>query len=152
MATSILFVQIIILIGVLKFITWYKPKKLDYFVTYPFTLIMNNPKTNSGLDFGDEEDDEFSDELLNKLMRESKKDSLNQSNLPNNNRKAFQMRVTINMADVTDYAEWTTAKFDDEKVYADSTLVNLRNGTEMLFNVPFDMFDEEFHTYLKLRG
>jgi hypothetical protein len=151
MLIAILCVQTIIVIGVLKFITWYKPKKLDYFVTYPFTLIMTNPKVNEDLDF-EEGGDEFSDELLNKLMRESKKDSLNQSNVNNNNRKAYQMRATINMADVTDYAEWTTAKFEDEKVYADSTLVNLSNGAEMLFNVPFDMFDTEFHTFLKLRG
>jgi hypothetical protein len=121
-------------IGTLAFIMWYSPKKIDYYVTYPYTLGLHKGEP-------EEDSDDFADDLLNKLTKGDKK--------MDTGSKYFNMRISINLNDVMDYAEWTVSKFEDEKVYANATNIRFYDGTEMVINVPFDYFDADFTTYLK---
>jgi hypothetical protein len=121
-------------IGTLAFIMWYSPKKVDYYVTYPYTLGLHKGEV-------DEQSGDFADDLLNKLTKGDRQEGTNS--------KYFSMRISINLNDVMDYAEWTISKFEDEKVYANATNIRFYDGTEMVINVPFDYFDADFTTYLK---
>jgi hypothetical protein len=126
---------IVCLLGVLKFITWYKPRHVDYFVVFPYTLMLRKNDVEDG-------EEQYVDDLLNKLTKSSEVDD---------EVKMFNMRININMADVADYAEWTTSRFEDEKVYANATCVRFLDGAEMILNVPYDHFDIEFNRYLEAR-
>ena len=130
------FTLIICLMGILKFIVWYSPKKKDHFVSYPFTLVLRKEDTEIEPDA-----EEFTDALLQRLTKGSSKEEMNDV-------KTFSLRVRINLADVADYAEWTTSRFEDEKIYADAVCVRFYDNTEMILNVPYDYFDKDFDMYL----
>ena len=131
-------VFVLSLIAVLKFITWYRPRIVDYYVTFPYTLTLQK-KYGEG---GDDERVEFSDDLLNRLTKDS---------TPDPSVKKYSMRISINMADVIDYAEWTTCSYEDEKIFSNAVCVRFVDGSEMILNVSYDYFDAEFNNYLSTR-
>lgn len=126
---------ILITLGTLKFISWYRPRSIDYFITFPYTLVLRKSKDNNGLE------QEYSDDLLNRLTKEMKEIDPKV--------KMFNMRVNINMADVVDYAEWTTSTYEDEKTFSNAVCVRFIDNTEMILNVEYDQFDLHFTDYLK---
>lgn len=127
---------ILIALGVLKFISWYRPRSIDYFVAFPYTLMLHKKNKDGG-----EFEEEYSDDLLNRLTKDMK--DIEPS------AKMFNMRVNINMADVVDYAEWTTSAYEDEKIFSNAVCVRFIDGTEMILNVNYDQFDVHFTDYLK---
>jgi hypothetical protein len=138
----IVLATVVSILGILKFIVWYRPRRLDYYIVLPYTLFLTK---HSNIFTEQQDESDYSDELLRRLTKETG----TKTNSPSH--KKFSMRACINLADVVDYCEWTTSGFEDEKVYADAVNIRFTDGTDAVFNVTYDYFDSEFTNYLNIK-
>jgi hypothetical protein len=90
-------------------------------------------------EIGEEED--FSDEVLRRISREASGQSSQDS-------KKVTVSIVIDLEEVSGYDMWTTNKFSDEAIYADSTYITFYSGEAVMTIMPFEEFDVLFNNYL----
>lgn len=93
-----------------------------------------------------EEDDEDSftdDPILRKALQADKKET------PDS--KAVSVRTTIDLEEVINYTEWTSAKYSDETCPSDCLMIFFRNGDQILIYEKYDIFQEYHQNYLNDR-
>lgn len=88
----------------------------------------------------DGQDSLTDDPILRKALEIDKKET------PDS--KEVSVRTTIDLEEVVNYTEWTSAKYSDEKCPSDCMMVYFRNGDQMLIYEKYDMFQEYHQNYL----
>lgn len=107
------------------------------FIEIPTRLVIHPPREAKS----DEED--YSDDLLNKLMGKEK--DLRMS-------KTITVRSVIDMEEICGFDEWTTSKYEEGKVRADTCYLRFYDGTTMLTYMTYYEFNKLHESYNQKKG
>jgi len=92
-----------------------------------------------------EEDEQFtSDPTLRRLMG---KDNENKTEF-----KKVSSRVVIDFQEVVSISEWSTSRYEDQKIVSDSTMLYMRNGDQILVLENFEIVIGALEIYLGKRN
>lgn len=93
---------------------------------------------------GDEEDEyQIQDPSLRKALGVDKRET------PDS--KEVSVRTTIDLEEVVNYTEWTSAKYTDQNCPSDCMMIFFRNGDQMLIFEKYDTFQTYHQNYLNDR-
>lgn len=89
----------------------------------------------------DDEENSFTDDpILRKALGADRKKQ------PDS--KEITVRTTIDLEQVYNYTEWTSAGYDSDKYPADCLMIYFKNGDEMLIFERYDVFQQHYQKYL----
>jgi hypothetical protein len=93
----------------------------------------------------DQEDDEgyTDDPILRRALGTDKRET------PDS--KEVSVRTTIDLEEVINYVEWTSAKYNDQNCPSDCMMIYFRNGDQMLIFEKYDTFQTYHQNYLNDR-
>lgn len=92
----------------------------------------------------DDDDEELTDDpILRRALGVDKKKTPDA--------KEVSVRTTIDLEEVANYSEWTSAKYGDEKCPSDCVMVYFKNGDQILLFDKYDVFQTYHQNYLNDR-
>lgn len=103
------------------------------FLEVPTRLQINPPS--------DIESDDYEDELLMRLTKGSEKPQS----------KLVTIVTTIDLEEVCGFDQWTSSKYEDDKVFADCVYVRFHNGDAIVAYLEYSIFEEWFNNYLRMK-
>lgn len=118
-------------------------KNLDNHYCKRFVEAVTKIYINPPYQEGDEEDNLTDDPILRKALGVDKRET------PDS--KEVSVRTTIDLEEVVNYVEWTSAKYTDQNCPSDCMMIYFRNGDQMLIFEKYDTFQQYHQNYLNDR-